>query len=216
MPGLGCPARREVLESTTRRMAGRHPGGRAHVLDHLYRGRGRHPRGGAAVGRALLGRAAAVPRPRRVCPERTSPTERNRPRRAPPAHDAARRRGVRLSEGGGGHGNRVDHCARAVCARWRGLGLLAVAPVARGIPCRAPRRCLAFAVRPRAATRAYGVPRGCRVLGGPSETETSRRSLAMARRRARRCGPPGRKIPAARGRRTIRHTPHGRGAGGIS
>ena len=216
MPGLGRPAWRETLESTTRRMAGRHPGGRAHVLDRLHRGRGRHPGGGAAVGRALLGRAAAVPRPRLVRPERTITTERNRPRRAPPAHDAARRRGVRLSEGGGGHGNRVDHCARAVCARWRGLGLLAVAPVARGTPCRAPGHGLAVAGRPRAATRTHGVPQECRGLGRTIRHRNQQAVTGDGVAAGPSCGPPERKIPAARGRRTLRPTPHGRGTGGIS
>jgi len=65
VPGLGCPARREDLGSTTRRMASRHPGGESHVLDRLHRGRGGHRCRGVEDGGPLLGRgpAQSVPDP---------------------------------------------------------------------------------------------------------------------------------------------------------
>ena len=59
VPGLGCPARREDLGSTTRWMASRHPGGGSHVLDRLHRGRGGHRCRGVEDGGPLLGRGPA-------------------------------------------------------------------------------------------------------------------------------------------------------------
>jgi len=129
----------------------------------------------------------------------------SRPGRAPPAYDAARRRGVRSSEGGGGHDRvHVDHCARAFPVRWGGLGLLAVARVARGPAARAPRAPSA-APEPRTPSGATGsgtaVGGRARRRGAPGSKSTTARAQVQVR--------------ADRGRRTIDHAPHGRGAGGI-
>jgi hypothetical protein len=88
------------------------------------------------------------------------------PGKARLAREALRRRSGTFREGGGKHGpdNRIDRAARVVCARWWGLGLLSVAPVARAAQSPAPRRWIAFAGRPSAVPRELAVPRVRRAL----------------------------------------------------